>query len=312
VRYWKGAALGALLLAFFGAPALAQAQDEYSQRGADSCLRCHNEKSEWNVVDIFKTKHGSRVDSSAPMGPGSLQCEACHGPGGAHEAGMRDKLSFEEAPIMNFGQDAHTPISEQNQMCLDCHNDQLAMGWHGSAHDEQDTSCSSCHQVHVEHDPMFDAIAQQEVCFECHQRTRSQTLQPSNHPLRFGEMDCSSCHNPHNGNNDHLLTETNINDTCYECHAEKRGPFLWEHAPVAEDCTNCHRPHGSNHAGMLTQRQPLLCQQCHMPSGHPAIAYTEGDIEDTYRQRFLLGSSCGNCHAQVHGSNHPSGVYLGR
>ena len=28
--------------------------------------------------------------------------------------------------------------------------------------------------------------------------------------------------------------------------------------------------------------------------------------------RFLLGSSCLNCHSQVHGSNHPSGVKLMR
>ena len=40
-----------------------------------------------------------------------------------------------------------------------------------------------------------------------------------------------------------------LNDTCYDCHAEFRGPYLWEHAPVPEDCSNCHDPHGSNHPG---------------------------------------------------------------
>jgi predicted CXXCH cytochrome family protein len=88
--------------------------------------------------------------------------------------------------------------------------------------------------------------------------------------------------------------------------------MLWEHAPVAEDCSNCHDAHGSNHAAMLKQRSPLLCQQCHMPSGHPSLAYGPESIEDDYRSRFLLGSSCSNCHTQVHGSNHPSGVSLTR
>ena len=26
------------------------------------------------------------------------------------------------------------------------------------------------------------------------------------------------------------------NETCYQCHAEKRGPFLWEHQPARDDC----------------------------------------------------------------------------
>ncbi len=42
-----------------------------------------------------------------------------------------------------------------------------------------------------------------------------------------------------------------MNETCYTCHADKRGPFLWEHQPVNEDCTNCHTPHGSNITPLL-------------------------------------------------------------
>jgi predicted CXXCH cytochrome family protein len=52
------------------------------------------------------------------------------------------------------------------------------------------------------------------------------------------------------------LLEATVNDTCYQCHAEKRGPFLWEHAPVREDCTNCHSPHGSTQPSLLKARTP--------------------------------------------------------
>ena len=120
-------------------------------------------------------------------------------------------------------------------------------------------------------------------------------------------MACSDCHNVHDGNNDFLLVEDNVNDTCYSCHAEKRGPFLWEHAPVTEDCTLCHRPHGSNHPALLTKRAPLLCQQCHSASGHPAVAYTSEELDSSRNARFLMSRGCQTCHAQVHGSNHPSG-----
>ena len=70
-------------------------------------------------------------------------------------------------------------------------------------------------------------------------------------PMLEGKMSCSSCHNPHGSITPALLKEPSLNDTCFTCHAEKRGPFLWEHAPVVESCTNCHDPHGSNHDKML-------------------------------------------------------------
>lgn len=281
------------------------AQPTYSRRGADSCLRCHGERSEFPVVAIFETPHGSLTNPDGPFA--GAQCETCHGPAGAHERRPRG----EDKP-RNFGLDAKAPAEEQNQVCLTCHNDHGRLGWFGSVHDEQEVPCAGCHKIHAERDPVLDKLTQQEVCYDCHPRNRSLALMPSSHPLRFGKMACTDCHDPHNGMNDFQLVESNVNDTCYTCHAEKRGPMLWEHAPVTEDCTLCHEPHGSNHAAMLKQRPPLLCQQCHSPSGHPSLAYTSESIEDSYSSRFLLGGSCTNCHSQVHGSNHPSGALLNR
>ena len=45
-------------------------------------------------------------------------------------------------------------------------------------------------------------------------------------------MDCSSCHNPHEGQVPNMLKADVVNELCYQCHAEKRGPFLFEHAAV--------------------------------------------------------------------------------
>jgi predicted CXXCH cytochrome family protein len=66
-----------------------------------------------------------------------------------------------------------------------------------------------------------------------------------------------------------LMAKASINDTCYQCHAEKRGPFLFEHAPVRENCLNCHTPHGSNQNTLLVAPIPFLCQQCHSNFLHP-------------------------------------------
>jgi DmsE family decaheme c-type cytochrome len=220
---------------------------------------------------------------------------------------MKAKNKAEVKPAVVFGENTTSTAAEQNEPCLGCHAGHDNIGWMGSAHELEDVSCVSCHSIHVASDPVLDPIGQQEKCFECHQPLRSATLRPHGHPLRFGSMSCSSCHNVHNGFSDYLLVEDSTNDTCYTCHAEKRGPFLWEHAPASEDCSLCHEPHGSNHPASLTRRAPLLCQQCHSAVGHPAFDYTGEDIDDVGRQNYLLSRSCMNCHSQVHGSNHPSG-----
>ena len=82
-------------------------------------------------------------------------------------------------------------------------------------------------------------------------------------PLREGKMVCSDCHNPHGSTTEALLKTDLINDTCYKCHAEKRGPFLFEHLPVRENCASCHDPHGSVNEFMLKMSRPRLCAECH-------------------------------------------------
>ena len=279
------------------------AAQEFTPKGADTCLMCHSgERS--SVMPIFNTRHGSRVDPDAPFT--NRQCESCHGPSNGHVTAKMQGKSLQVQ--RTFGEGDEASVAEQNEACLGCHQNHANLGWFGSAHERTDVACVSCHVIHRQRDRVFDALEQQEVCFSCHARTRSETHQASGHPLRFGKMACSDCHNVHDGNNDFLLKAENVNDNCYTCHAEKRGPFLWEHAPVTEECTLCHRPHGSNHPAMLTRRPPLLCQQCHSAAGHPGVAYTSEDMDDSPNNRFLLARACMNCHSQVHGSNHPSGA----
>ena len=137
-------------------------------------------------------------------------------------------------------------------------------------------------------------------------------------------MSCADCHNVHGSAGPKLAKRDSTNATCYTCHAEKRGPFVHQHEPVAEDCANCHNPHGSTVAGMLKTRAPLLCQQCHTPhvaggvgavAGQPGVSsaaagLTAPLINATTNGKNVVnlwqGRSCLNCHTQIHGSNNPS------
>ena len=116
--------------------------------------------------------------------------------------------------------------------------------------------------------PAEDA-ADPETCFTCHKSERAKSMRTSHHPVREGKMGCASCHNPHDGSRPKMLQADSVNELCYKCHTEKRGPFLFEHAPVREDCVSCHEPHGSNHKRLLAQKLPNLCWNCHLTgSGH--------------------------------------------
>ncbi|MDX2427060.1 MAG: DmsE family decaheme c-type cytochrome [Xanthomonadales bacterium] len=280
-----------------------QATAKYS-KGANQCMTCHREGRDPAAHEVFLGPMGISGAADSPFAEGSHDCETCHGPSASHRKKAKD--GTRPSPAISFAKG--TPTGPQNEICLGCHDGGNMIHWFGSVHEEEEVACVSCHEVHAARDPVFDKLAQQERCFACHPRTRAATFRASSHPLRFGEMTCSDCHNPHDGANDFLLVRSTVNDTCYTCHAEKRGPFLWEHAPVSEDCSLCHNPHGSNQPALLTQRPPLLCQQCHSPGGHPATAYTSESEDNSFRNRFLLAQSCNNCHSQVHGSNHPSGV----
>ncbi len=112
-------------------------------------------------------------------------------------------------------------------------------------------------------------------------------------PVREGAMQCTSCHNVHGSSNVRLLKAgTTIDESCQTCHADKRGPYLWEHAPVAESCVTCHDPHGSNNERMLVSKPPFLCQRCHVTSRHPPTVYEGYLLNNSSNGNKISGRSC--------------------
>jgi DmsE family decaheme c-type cytochrome len=147
-----------------------------------------------------------------------------------------------------------------------------------------------------------------ETCATCHRDIRVQFNKRSHMPLPEGQMTCADCHNPHGSTAPALLKTESVNETCYQCHAEKRGPFLFEHPPVRDNCLNCHTPHGSNQSTLLVSPVPFLCQQCHTTTRHPNDMQTISSLgTGLHPDERLMGRACLTCHAQVHGSNNPSG-----
>ena len=260
------------------------------------CAACHED-----VVNRFAaTRHGKAMEHGAW---GEMKCQSCHGDTTRH---------METGDPETVKNPASLPLLGITDTCMTCHasggHQQL---WFGSAHDMGNVSCLDCHSVHSSQsqEKLLTKTTDRDLCLSCHTDVRKSQFQRSTHLIRnaWGEsrMSCVNCHNPHGSTGEKLMQKATVNETCYQCHADKRGPFLWEHPPAREDCLNCHRPHGSNNPGLLTQRTTYLCQSCHLQGRHQTVAGRPNSI-------WQLNRGCVNCHPQIHGSNHPSGILYHR
>ena len=251
-----------------------------------TCFECHED----SMRTYDHTVHAAALSFAAGSDKGG-DCETCHGPRSEHNEDATDVLAFEKL----------SP-SGQSAVCLQCHDGGAQIGFKAGPHQSAEVSCVSCHLVMDKKSDraLLARSSSTQVCYQCHSEVRAETLKTSHHPVREGRMECASCHNPH-GTNEALLVRSTVNETCATCHSDKRGPFLWEHAPVRENCSTCHSPHGSNQRFLLSNREPFLCLSCHSYGGHI-------NLPRYNRTSNPYGSGCTNCHITTHGSNHPSGA----
>jgi len=272
-----------------------------SRVGTDACALCHAEVR-GNFRHAFHAQQG-------------VECEDCHGAGSLHVDGSGDV-----AKIISF---RSRPARDSNGVCLSCHvQDERRRNWLAGRHAAENVRCTDCHQVHAQAAPAangshanFDAAspghttfvekfvpesgmllsrrsATNDACLKCHPAQRAQTNLPYHHPLREAKMACVDCHDPHGGAAGNNLRLANVNQLCLSCHAQYRGPYMYQHPPVTENCLICHTPHGSANTNLLTVSMPALCLQCH--AGHHDGA------------ALPLADRCTNCHGSIHGSDVPT------
>lgn len=259
--------------------------------GTDTCKGCHEEE--------FKSYESSAHYSTAlnkKRSPDVQGCEGCHGPGKEHAENPGEKGN-----VFAFSHD--TPSAQLSERCLGCHaeggthaNFQRAM------HNSNSVSCIDCHSPHKPKvKEALLKLPQPLLCYGCHQDKKTDFAKPFHHRVNEGLVKCSDCHNPHGGFLTKQMNTTNGQDqVCFKCHAEKAGPFVFEHAPVkTEGCVTCHSPHGSPNPRLLRRANVnLLCMECHtltVDSLAPAVP--------TFHNQATKYQACTMCHTQIHGSN---------
>jgi len=130
--------------------------------------------------------------------------------------------------------------------------------------------CTDCHGFDGEGGVEI-AEEGKELCLMCHD---DPTLGKNGTPLALihspisDDDDCTSCHDPHQGENRALNVEP-LPELCYQCHdsvtEKKKGKqFAQIHGPVNEGyCTQCHDPHASSYKALLPQKGSRVCFECH-------------------------------------------------
>jgi predicted CXXCH cytochrome family protein len=292
--------------------------------GEDRCRSCHKAEA----TEFHKTPHANLADARSSQ---AMNCETCHGAGQAHseaeEAAHGDDAKTVAANLLIFS--FHGTVQANTARCLTCHT--AARGQQAFAHSQHagaGVSCQSCHATHMVETvrpttagtprlaqaalftvPQLPAEtrwlresllkdSQPNLCYTCHAAERAQFAQPFHHRVPEGSMKCTDCHSVHGSENRASLSQPAW-ETCTTCHADKHGPFLFEHAAVkVEGCAICHTPHGSVSRFLLARRESrFLCLQCH--------GDTHSDIAGVPHSRlgFQTRGDCTRCHTAVHGSN---------
>jgi DmsE family decaheme c-type cytochrome len=264
--------------------------------GSEACQMCHED-----IYKAFQKNPHIAVEKDKRGGRETRGCESCHGPGSKHAE------STAAADIRN---PAKLPVAEADRGCLSCHlNRPTQTGRIRSGHARNQVSCVTCHAMHKSAEELMPRrrAAINAECAGCH------TAVWASFQLPEGAMSCVDCHNPHGSLLSHSIRTVSANEPgCLNCHGDKRGPFIFEHAPVRlEGCATCHEPHGSANPRMLARQEVrFVCLECHANTPVTAAAsHTLGAVPPAFHDlRTPQFQNCTVCHVKVHGSNVSQGL----
>lgn len=275
--------------------------------GTNRCLSACHFHDEYRR-NFEASTMGAQLSSGSGMP--LVDCESCHGPGSLAVEGLTpEKVEADARAGVQTECDYKTlidikglPPKAQSLICLKCHTANATFNlheWNIGVHAIEDVTCSDCHDIHAGADLIVSPRETKDMCFRCHRESIAEFSLRSNHPVKEEKIFCNDCHNPHGTVREHLLREDNVKEMCTKCHAEKEGPFVFEHADLNEDCSRCHRPHGSINSNLLMAPMPFLCLQCH--EGHRTSSSAL-----TVESKGAFYTRCTDCHSRIHGTDLPS------
>ncbi len=157
-----------------------------------ACLPCHS---------VGYGESGGFLDIGTTRELANVQCENCHGPGGAHSA---------QPYIVDIAVDMDADL------CGGCHRSCHGMcgDYYHPTYEQWSTSKHSKALSDIRERPDFE-----ESCLGCHStdyRLAPEDAKPTVFDVQY-DIECTACHDPHGGPNDSQLRWDKA-DLCAQCH----------------------------------------------------------------------------------------------
>ena len=258
------------------------------------CLECHDPKDE-NLAKAHQGQPFQKAD-----------CVTCHDP---HESGEPKLMqAFLHPPFAEKQCDlCHAPAKDgkvvlaqasSKEICVTCHDDkakgiEAAKVQHPGAAGE----CVDCHNPHASSQPGLPKTTRVEICLTCHTEQQEMLGTKKIHHRPAFETGCAVCHEPHGGENQHLLRAKEVNSLCLECHgpdAPVPGHLAEQHLITIFD-GKVRLPEG------YFRNMPILPLRNNL--GHPVEGHPVSNTINTKTQK-PVAITCLTCH-QPHASAKP-------
>ena len=232
--------------------------DKRGEAGGEGCETCHGPgrahiEGQGDPAKIFGFK---KVAASKIV----ERCLACHQYGEEHSNFLRSAHKTSDVSCLDCHSAHHFAEKQfllrrtQPQLCYSCHQETIAEFSRPFHHrvNEKLVRCTDCHNQHGGVPPaqLRSTATQDSVCLKCHTE-KAGPFVFEHAPLR--SEGCQSCHVPHGSQNPRLLTRSQVNLLCLECHTVSFGSMTRDAAGFHDQsaqfqaCTLCHTAiHGSN------------------------------------------------------------------
>jgi predicted CXXCH cytochrome family protein len=272
------------------------------------CANCHDPHSSQN--ELLMRRVGTRL------------CLGCH-PGKTksfHEKKGFSIFMCSKCHDLHHPSRAHLIVDNSRFLCLECHTfDESAAFTHQSVKEgacflchtfhsaplsaDISTTCLQCHGTNKDLPAIHGGLPLEKTwCTSCHlphQSNQEKLLQPVQH-TPFRERDCDACHRERS-----TLIGKTYRPLCLSCHRRldisgENRPADEIHPPFLErDCGRCHASHSSREPFQLKSGEMVLCLECHRKFKRYTV------MKPKSAHAGVLEGRCDTCHDAHFSGNTP-------
>jgi len=215
-------------------------QPDFRRRISQECIFCHNA---YPTIEQDSDRTGGDPSFPGKM-PEGIDCQRCHGPGGAHIRATQKMNSTADEIRKSIVNPARLSSERNLEVCMQCHLESTSARLPYSVRrfgrgvfSYRPGEPLADYAVHFDRAPDSEHKERFEIVNQAYRLRQSACFQKSG-----GAMTCITCHDPHNAPRGEEATRHYVS-VCQSCHADTiRKLAAAQRHPSSTDCQSCHMP----------------------------------------------------------------------